>query len=74
MSAVLAAEPLAEPDYAAVVDAQTVAPVDEVRGDLRLLVAARLGKPRLLDNLGVTAPRRPCRQHVVDREIARRDL
>ena len=56
MSAVLAAEPLAEPDYAAVVDAATVAPVDVVRGDLRLLVAARLGKPRLLDNLGATAP------------------
>jgi hypothetical protein len=31
-------------------------PVDRLVGDLRLLIAARLGRPRLLDNLGVTVP------------------
>lgn len=56
MRAVVAAAPPFELDYAAVVDAVTVAPVTEISGELRLLVAARLGRTRLLDNLGVTAP------------------
>jgi pantothenate synthetase len=58
MADVLAAEPLADPDYVALVDAFDVKRVRDVRGDLRLMVAARLGKPRLLDNLGVRAPDR----------------
>lgn len=49
------AEPLAQLDYAEVADAVTLAPVDELRGELRLLVAARFGKARLIDNIGVTA-------------------
>ena len=56
MAAVLDAEPLAERDYAAAVDAETLAPVDPLAGEVRLLVAARLGRPRLLDNLGVSVP------------------
>ena len=41
-------------DYVAVVDAATFATPDPLAGELRLLAAARLGKARLIDNLGVT--------------------
>lgn len=53
LAAVVAEEPLVELDYADVVDALTLAPVDPLAGELRLLIAARVGKPRLLDNVGV---------------------
>jgi pantoate--beta-alanine ligase len=52
---IVAAEPLAELDYAAVVDAATLTPVDPLAGELRLLVAARFGRARLIDNVGVRA-------------------
>jgi pantoate--beta-alanine ligase len=54
MEAVLATEPLVDPDYAVVVDAATLATPVPLAGDLRLLVAARLPSARLIDNLGVT--------------------
>ena len=54
MTATGAAEPLFDLDYAAVVDAATFATPDPLAGELRLLAAARLGKARLIDNLGVT--------------------
>lgn len=53
MEAVVAAEPLAELDYAAVVDAATFEVPRPLAGTLRLLAAARFGKARLLDNLGL---------------------
>lgn len=53
MAAVLATEPKALPDYAAVVDAATLERPEVLGGELRLLVAARLGRARLIDNLGV---------------------
>lgn len=56
MRDVIATEPLVEVDYAAVVDAATLADVAPLAGTVRLLVAARVGRPRLLDNLGVTVP------------------
>jgi len=56
MEATLAAEPLVAPDYVAVVDAADLHVPDRLDGELRLLVAARLGRTRLIDNLGVTAP------------------
>ena len=56
MAAVLQAQPLAELDYAAVVDATTFEVPDPLTGTLRLLVAARFGKARLIDNLGVQVP------------------
>lgn len=56
MTEVVATEPLAELDYAAVVDAATLEVPRPLRGELRLLIAARFGKARLLDNLGVRAP------------------
>ncbi|QIA26404.1 pantoate--beta-alanine ligase [Thermaerobacter sp. PB12/4term] len=50
MEAVLAAEPLAEPEYADAVAAETLEPADPVEGEVLLLVAARLGATRLIDN------------------------
>ena len=57
MAAVMAAEPKASPDYAAVVDAATLDRPDVLDGELRLLVAARVGRARLIDNLGVDCAR-----------------
>jgi len=58
MAGIITAQPLADLDYAEVVDAATLARLDRLDegADVRLLVAARLGKPRLLDNVGVTVP------------------
>jgi pantoate--beta-alanine ligase len=56
VSEIVAAEPLAELDYAMVVDAGTLAPPSVLAGEVRLLTAARFGRPRLLDNLGVLVP------------------
>lgn len=57
MDAVLAAEPKVSPDYAAVVDAATLERPDVLVGELRLLIAARLGRARLIDNIGVDCDR-----------------
>ncbi|MEA3019227.1 MAG: pantoate--beta-alanine ligase [Actinomycetota bacterium] len=54
MIATVSAEALFDIDYASVVDASTFATVDPLAGELRLVAAARLGKTRLIDNLGVT--------------------
>lgn len=54
MAAVVAAVPRAELDYLSVVDADTLRTPPELRGELRVLGAIRLGRPRLIDNLGVT--------------------
>lgn len=56
MRTIIATEPLADLDYAEVVDAETLEIPEVLAGRLRLLVAARFGIPRLLDNLGVHAP------------------
>ncbi len=58
MDEVLAGELLVgQVDYACVVDAATLAPVEPLAGQLRLLVAAHLGAARLIDNLGTTVGR-----------------
>jgi pantoate--beta-alanine ligase len=54
MHAVLATEPLAEVDYAEVVDEATFEVPEPLHGVLRLLVAARFGRARLIDNVGAT--------------------
>jgi len=54
MAELIDAEALAELDYAEVVDAATLAVPDPLRGTLRLLVAARFGGARLIDNVGAT--------------------
>ena len=58
VAGLIAAEPLAELDYAEVVDAVTLAPTRPAGGEVRLLVAARFGRPRLLDNLRCSLPSR----------------
>ena len=40
-------------DYVALVDASTLEPVDEPRGEMRLIAAATIGTTRLIDNLAV---------------------
>jgi pantoate--beta-alanine ligase len=59
MAQVVAAEPLARLDYAEVVDADSLAVPGELAGELRLLAAVHLGRARLIDNMGVTAPAAP---------------
>ena len=55
---IIAAEPLAELDYVALVDPATLEPpTGQLRpGTYRLLIAARIGIPRLLDNIALTVP------------------
>jgi len=50
----IAREPLVDVDYAAVVRADDLAPLECLTGEVRLLVAARVGSTRLIDNVGVT--------------------
>lgn len=49
------AEPLAQLDYAEAADAATLGALDPLVGDIRILAAARFGKARLIDNVGVRA-------------------
>lgn len=58
MAEIVTSEPRFDLDYAEVVDARSLERVDPVAGEVRLLVAAGLGVPRLLDNLGVTVEER----------------
>jgi pantoate--beta-alanine ligase len=51
---IIEAEPLAELDYAAVVDADSFTVPESLVGNLRLLAAVRFGRARLIDNVGVT--------------------
>lgn len=55
---VIDAEPLASLDYAEVVDPTSLDPLHhelETGQEVRMLVAAQVGRPRLLDNIGVVA-------------------
>jgi pantoate--beta-alanine ligase len=56
MRGAITAEPLAELDYAEVVDAQDLTVPERLSGEVRLLAAARFGRARLIDNVGVTVP------------------
>lgn len=44
-----------DPDYVAVVDPATLEPVDVLVGDARMLIAARVGSTRLIDNCALVA-------------------
>jgi len=63
MEGVVLAERLARLDYAVAVDAVDLHAPEWLEGDVRLLVAARLGPARLIDNVaadaGATPPRDP---------------
>jgi pantoate--beta-alanine ligase len=52
---VVASEPLAELDYAAAVHAGDLSVPSTLSGDVRLLIAARFGPTRLIDNRGAKA-------------------
>ncbi len=54
MAEVVGDEPLAKLDYAAAVEAASLEEPDELDGDIRLIIAAQVGRPRLLDNAGAT--------------------
>lgn len=56
LAGLVAAEPEARLDYAALVDSATLEPASTVVGEQRLLVAAAFGATRLLDNVAVTTP------------------
>lgn len=51
MSAVLAAEPLARVDYLAIVDDETLAPVEVIDRPVLAALAVYIGQTRLIDNL-----------------------
>jgi pantoate--beta-alanine ligase len=51
MRETLRAEPLADPDYVELVDAETLEPVTRLRGECLALLSVRIGATRLLDNL-----------------------
>ena len=55
MHEVVATEPLARLDYAEVVSAATFHVPHPLRGELRLLIAVRFSKARLIDNVGARA-------------------
>ena len=55
MADVLAREPAVRPDYAVVVDAHTLRPIDEATDESRALIAARVGTVRLIDNSALAA-------------------
>jgi pantoate--beta-alanine ligase len=53
MAGVVADEPQARLDYAEVADPVTLRPLATVSGEARLLIAAWIGRTRLIDNMGV---------------------
>jgi len=54
MADLIASAPAAEVDYTAVVDPVTFVTPDRVDGEVRLLVACRFGRARLIDNVGAS--------------------
>jgi pantoate--beta-alanine ligase len=52
MRETVSTEPLVKLDYAVVVDTASLEEVDQMAGDVRLLMAARVGQVRLIDNMG----------------------
>jgi len=56
LAATIAAEPLADLDYAEVYGLPWLAGLDRLEGEVLLAVAARVGRARLIDNLVVKVP------------------
>ena len=48
-------------DYVALVDAETLEPIDEPRGAMRLIAAATIGSTRLIDNVPIATDEIPPR-------------
>jgi pantoate--beta-alanine ligase len=53
---VITTEPVVHIEYVDVADAETLEPLTELRGEVLLSLAARVGVARLIDNLTVTVP------------------
>jgi pantothenate synthetase len=51
----LATQPFMAPDYVQIVDPETLAPVNRLAGECRLLAAVRVGSTRLIDNVAIGA-------------------
>jgi len=49
----VASEPLVELDYAEVVDSSSLEPLEELRGEVLVAVAANVGQARLIDNCAI---------------------
>jgi pantoate--beta-alanine ligase len=54
MEKIVRAQPLARLDYAEVVRAGNFSPLDELKGEMLLIIAAKFGNTRLIDNEPVT--------------------
>ena len=54
-----------EPEYLAIVAADTMEPVASVDGDVLVAVAARVGSVRLIDNVPITVMNRNRPPHTV---------
>lgn len=52
----LAAEPMARPDYVEIVDTSNLEPLETIRGEALLAMAVHIGQTRLIDNLLLTVP------------------
>jgi pantoate--beta-alanine ligase len=57
----LASEPLAKPDYVEVVDGDSFDAIARVRGKCLMVLAARFGATRLIDNLLIEVDEGPAR-------------
>lgn len=53
---VIATEPLVKTEYVDVADAETLEPLTDLRGEVLISLAARVGVARLIDNITVTVP------------------
>lgn len=59
MKDIIGGEPLARLDYAEIVEAGSLEPVEEVRGNVLILLAVFIGRTRLIDNVRVPPEERP---------------
>lgn len=57
MAELIRTEPSAVLDYVEITDPQTLEPIEQVSGEVRLFVAATFGRARLIDNCGATPER-----------------
>lgn len=53
---VIATEPLVQPEYVDVADAESLQPLSQIRGEVLISLAARVGVARLIDNITVLVP------------------
>jgi pantoate--beta-alanine ligase len=59
MAEILAAEPLAQPEYVSVADTHTLLELDTIDGPALASMAVKIGRTRLIDNVVLGAPRQP---------------